>query len=440
MYSANSPLKSTGLASASDIQNWFLSQNGKAPAGIGNAVVAECAAYGLNGDLVASQIVHETGYWTSAIANDKNNPAGIGAVNDNAYNGAIIFATPRDGIHCQVAHLLSYIDGNTNPIKRDDPRFSAIPTNNLGSVSCLSDLDGKWAYPGNGYGAAIANLANQLVSRVSMIRDEKAQWLASSNFDSGHKSREFIIIHTTEGAFDGAVSWLRGSASGSSNRDSSAHYVISADGSRIDQLVDENDTSWAAGNLDYNRRGINIEQEGYANLGGFSEGLYQACGQLVGRIAKRRNIPLEYTGKSGKPGIIGHMDVPDGHGGWGGVDNHNDPGSHYDFNKLIQYARGAEPPPPDDTSHYFTETQHLVGGGFYQFWKENGGLAIFGFPISEEFTNKDGVTVQYFQRARFEWQPKIAGNEWGVVLGLVGSEDAASDKASFPAAFAPRKE
>lgn len=90
------------------------------------------------------------------------------------------------------------------------------------------------------------------------MRDSEAQWLPSSNFDSGRKSREFIFIHTTEGGYAGSLNWLRGAAAGSSNRDSSTHYIISADGSQLAQLVDENDTSWAVGNLDYNLRGINI--------------------------------------------------------------------------------------------------------------------------------------------------------------------------------------
>lgn len=274
------------------------------------------------------------------------------------------------------------------------------------------------------------------------MHDPQATWEPSSNFSSGHNSRKYIFIHTTEGGYAGSLSWLRGDAGGTSNTDSSTHYIISADGSRLAQLVDEQDTSWAVGNLAYNFAGINIEQEGYANLGGFSEALYQGTGALVGRIAKRWNIPLEYTGKSGKPGVVGHMDVPDGHGGWGGASNHNDPGPHYDFAKLLRYASGEaalqEIGAPSPQSQYFTETQHLIGGGFYQFWKENGGLAIFGFPISEEFTNSAGITVQYFQRARFEWQPKIAANQWGVVLGLVGSETADGDRAKFPAAFAPR--
>lgn len=59
---------------------------------------------------------------------------------------------------------------------------------------------------------------------------------------------------------------------------------------------------------------------------------------------------------------------------------------------------------------YFPETQHTVRGEFKNFWETYGGLPIFGFPLSEEFTEEgdDGNTyvVQYFQRYRFEFHPE----------------------------------
>ena len=54
---------------------------------------------------------------------------------------------------------------------------------------------------------------------------------------------------------------------------------------------------------------------------------------------------------------------------------------------------------------FFPETQHTLRGTFKNFWEQNGGLAVFGFPISEEFseTSAEGTfTVQYFERNRFE--------------------------------------
>jgi hypothetical protein len=54
--------------------------------------------------------------------------------------------------------------------------------------------------------------------------------------------------------------------------------------------------------------------------------------------------------------------------------------------------------------HYFPETGHVVSHSFLRFFREHGGLDIFGYPLSE-FMYEDGLVVQYFQRARMEWHP-----------------------------------
>jgi hypothetical protein len=53
---------------------------------------------------------------------------------------------------------------------------------------------------------------------------------------------------------------------------------------------------------------------------------------------------------------------------------------------------------------YIPQTQHTLRGAFAAYWAQHGGLAQFGYPISEEYT-LDGRTVQYFERARFELGP-----------------------------------
>lgn len=56
-------------------------------------------------------------------------------------------------------------------------------------------------------------------------------------------------------------------------------------------------------------------------------------------------------------------------------------------------------------SKYFSETGHNVKGEFFKFYSANPNATfLYGYPITEEFTGKDGKTVQYFQRARFEYQ------------------------------------
>ncbi|MGE5377734.1 MAG: carboxypeptidase-like regulatory domain-containing protein [Bacteroidota bacterium] len=60
---------------------------------------------------------------------------------------------------------------------------------------------------------------------------------------------------------------------------------------------------------------------------------------------------------------------------------------------------------------YFPETGHTVKGDFLRFYRKaaDPGL-LYGSPITEQFTSRDGRVVQYFQRARFELHPGLAGS------------------------------
>lgn len=61
-----------------------------------------------------------------------------------------------------------------------------------------------------------------------------------------------------------------------------------------------------------------------------------------------------------------------------------------------------------EDSKYFSETGHNVKGEFFKFYSSNPNATfLFGYPITEEFTSKDGNTVQYFQRARFEFHRNL---------------------------------
>ncbi len=85
----------------------------------------------------------------------------------------------------------------------------------------------------------------------------------------------------------------------------------------------------------------------------------------------------------------------------------------------------AESPGGDRT--FFPESGHSLAGAFRGFWQGRGGLAAFGYPISEELTEvsqQDGqpYTVQYFERARFEYHPEHAGTPYEVQLGQLGRQ------------------
>lgn len=77
------------------------------------------------------------------------------------------------------------------------------------------------------------------------------------------------------------------------------------------------------------------------------------------------------------------------------------------------------------TEIYFPETGHSLRGGFKAYWEKNGGLPVFGYPISEEFlevnpTDGKPYIVQYFERNRFEWHPNFSGTPNEFQLGLLG--------------------
>jgi len=71
-------------------------------------------------------------------------------------------------------------------------------------------------------------------------------------------------------------------------------------------------------------------------------------------------------------------------------------------------------------SSCFPETGFCIGGRFAQYWQQNGGLAVFGYPTGNELT-EGGRTVQYFERQRFELHPENAP-PYDVLLGLLGEE------------------
>ena len=91
----------------------------------------------------------------------------------------------------------------------------------------------------------------------------------------------------------------------------------------------------------------------------------------------------------------------------------------------------AQPATPQAGCTYFAETQHNMCGDFQSYWNTYGGLAIFGFPITEPF-QENGVTTQYFERARFESHPGTDAAHFNVLLGLLGDEVTAGRQAEAP--------
>jgi hypothetical protein len=75
------------------------------------------------------------------------------------------------------------------------------------------------------------------------------------------------------------------------------------------------------------------------------------------------------------------------------------------------------------TGSCFAETGYCLDGAFLAYWQAHGGLAQFGFPLTDERWEmlEDGkpYVVQYFERARFEHHPENAP-PYDVLLGQFG--------------------
>lgn len=71
----------------------------------------------------------------------------------------------------------------------------------------------------------------------------------------------------------------------------------------------------------------------------------------------------------------------------------------------------------------FPETNYCIEGRIEEFWEQNGGLEVFGFPITPQVTEtvEDGTsrTVQWFERNRLELHPENQ-RPYDVLLGRLG--------------------
>lgn len=79
---------------------------------------------------------------------------------------------------------------------------------------------------------------------------------------------------------------------------------------------------------------------------------------------------------------------------------------------------------PDETC--FKETGRCISGRFAAYWAENGGLPVFGFPITTAAYEVNGDTgdmylTQWFERNRFELHPEEAA-PYDVLLGRLGND------------------
>ena len=166
---------------------------------------------------------------------------------------------------------------------------------------------------------------------------------AWSNYSHHHRPASavrLVVVHVTEGSFDGTVRWFR-----NPRAHAAANYVVGRDG-RVAHMVPDNEVAFHAGNGWVNAHSIGIEHEGYSRFDGVvTDAEYRASAQLVASLLRRHHLPAD------RRHVIGHSEVPDPfhrglHGGWA---HHGDPGAYWDWSRYMTYVRdyraGVVPPP-----------------------------------------------------------------------------------------------
>ncbi len=108
---------------------------------------------------------------------------------------------------------------------------------------------------------------------------------------------------------------------------------------------------------------------------------------------------------------------------------------------LVPAGAFAAPVPQPPLCFKVPGITNCISGRFLQYWTQNGGLAVFGYPITAvtlERTAEGTFPTQYFERARFEYHPEHAGTPYETELGRLGAADAAQRDLLGSEPFRPR--
>lgn len=139
----------------------------------------------------------------------------------------------------------------------------------------------------------------------------------SSNYTNSNRPStypiEYIVIHTVQGSYGGAISWFQNPSA-----NVSAEFVVRSSDGEITQMVKHDDYAWHAGNSYYNRRAIGIEHEGFVDdASWYTDAMYESSAALSRWIIDQYGVSFD------RDHILGHVEVPNA--------THSDPGPNWDW-------------------------------------------------------------------------------------------------------------
>ena len=156
---------------------------------------------------------------------------------------------------------------------------------------------------------------------------------SSSNYSyrpGGTSAIRRVVMHTTEGSYNSAISWFR-----NPNAQVSAHYVVRRSDGQVTQMVPDDMKAWHA--CSANTDTIGIEQEGHASSAStWTPQLVESSARLTGWLVRKYHIPAD------RQHIVSHGEVQPSY-----CDYRYDPGPHFPWGRFMRkvraYSRGEDP-------------------------------------------------------------------------------------------------
>lgn len=249
----------------------------------------------------------------------------------------------------------------------------------------------------------------------------------NKNGYSAPRIPEAISNHISDGQFEGDMSWMTKQGSGAG-----CNYYIRKDGALFEMADPATDSAWTNGpyanpnlanpliaswynanpQINPNTRTISKEFEGQPE-DRLTTAQIKTSNHLDAWLSETFDIKLDRTH------YIGHYEIDN-------VNRWYCPSFDEDeWNELLNGARA-----------YFVDDDTLpttkifdvpgigkiqVAQGFLRYYETFGGLERDGWPLTAEFV-ENGLTVQYFERSRYEWHPGAWPERWDVMRGRLGAE------------------
>lgn len=379
--------------------------------------------------VVAAMIVHESAGGQSHYYKTRNNPSGIGAINEDP-DQALVFETHYDGILATVARLLVYTKGD-GPWVEYAPRADIIRSNGwFATVVFLKDLEQKWAFtpwekynataPEKRYGGALASLMNDAHIWMATQENDRPRVpkpefgncvipVGRGNRPGFTMTPQWITIHDTGNRSSGAGEQAHCTyvtTNPATEREPSWHFTVGDD--MILQHLPTTEAAWHAGdgaNGVGNRQSIAIEMTVDSGQD-FAKALANLA-HLVAYLLDQHDLGIEKVVQHNhwKSALFpAGKDCPR----W-----LRETGRWPEFlgmvNDILMHRSDDEIVVDDPNARYYRETGHWIINmrevAMLDWFDEQGGVAVLGYPLSGMTLDQDMVYRQLFENVLAEFWP-----------------------------------